>query len=391
MPSKEPANMSPLAAGPGAWIKKAARLYIILYVEQAPLEPDRRFLYYIVSASGPDKSTHSPFFWRMELKRLIIATLLTFVAFASMAQPAAAADPILVVVFRDEGAVSFINAKTHETIGELDVGKGPQEVVATPDGKTVFVSNFGDHRNYISVIDVAKIREVKKLKLLNDFRPHGMGITRNGKKLYATCEGSRSVVEIDLASGEVMKSLKTVQKGTHMLALSPDDNVLYASNTVIGNVSAFDLKTGELIRHIISGKGCDGIAVKPDGSEVWVANRRDDTIAIISTAEKRRVKILECRGYPTRVVFTPDGKRALVSCPSNNLVSVFDTATYDPIKHIRTPTAPVGLVVEPSGKRLYSTNTGDNSVSVIDLETYEETANIKVGRGPYGITYIEAR
>jgi YVTN family beta-propeller protein len=318
--------------------------------------------------------------------------VLLAMAFTVLAQSLAAANhPILLVVNKQDRTLMFVNAETHEIMGTVAVGKGPLEVAVTPDGKTAYVSNVGDYRNIISVIDVDGMKEIRQITTGKCYLPNGMVITRDGTKMYATYEATRVAAEIDLASEKIVRMFETKQLLTHMLVLSPDEKFLYTANSRGPNVSVFNLETGERVRHVRTKKGCQGIDAKPDGSEVWAAARQGHSITIIATSDNRAARTIDCPGYPMRVKFTPDSKHVLVSCADANLVAVFDAATYEIVERIVTGNTPVGLAIEPGGRHAYVTEITDHTVSVLDLETCERTATIKVGNTPWGLAYVEAR
>jgi YVTN family beta-propeller protein len=323
---------------------------------------------------------------------LIVKTLLFTAAVVFLAQPLSAANhPILLVLNRDANSLMFVNAKTHQIMEEVRVGQKPRELAVTPDGKTVFVSNAGDNRNFISVVDVDQMKEVRRIQQRTYWRPNGIAVSRDGSKLYVTFQGSRTAVEFDLSTDKILRTFPTRQKGTHTLAVTPDDKYLYTANSVSRNVSIFDLKTGRRIRHVKAAQACEGIGIKPDGSEVWVANRGENTITIINTSDNRFYKKIECGEHPKRIKFTPNGKSAVVTCPNSNVVRLIDTATYEIIENIKTGNAPAGLAMDPDGKRIYVSEVRDDMVSIFELETKQKTASIEVGEAPYAVEYVDAR
>jgi YVTN family beta-propeller protein len=326
------------------------------------------------------------------LKHRTIAVFTLAVALFSLAVPLAAADyPQLLVVNRKSNNVVIINAETGETVDAIRIGRRPAEIVLSPDEKTAYVSNFGDNRNFLSVIDVAKRKEVARWDVKPTYRPHGMALSKDGRRLYVTTEGTRTVTLVGTDSGKVLGSYKTNEKVTHMVALSPAEDWLYTTNGATGNVSVFNLKTGKLKKHILSGPGCEGIAVNKDGSEVWVSNRRQDSIVVIDTELHKEKKKFPCHGYPVRIRFTPDGKRVLVSCAADNEISVFDAATYEKVGGASTGLVPVGMDITPDGSRAYAACNGDNTVSVIDLKTLKKTDEFFAGEYPISLVYVEGK
>src|SRR5690606_38590073 len=130
----------------------------------------------------------------------------------------------------------------------------------------------------ISVIDVAARQEKSRIPLGEHKAPHGLALNSDGSKLYATCERSESVVEIDVATGKITRAFNTGQKGTHMLVLTSDDKKLYTGNMGSGSCTVIDLVKGEVIKHLKTGATCEGVDITPDGRQVWTTNNGDDTL-----------------------------------------------------------------------------------------------------------------
>jgi YVTN family beta-propeller protein len=64
---------------------------------------------------------------------------------------------------------------------------------------------------------------------------------------------------------------------------------------------------------IDTGDYSEGLAVSPDGREVWVGNRYGGTIEIVDTGTLKIVDTITTGTYPTRMDFTGDGRVATVS------------------------------------------------------------------------------
>jgi YVTN family beta-propeller protein len=95
---------------------------------------------------------------------------------------------------------------------------------------------------------------------------------------------------------------------------------------------------------------------------------------------------------PVGVAVTPDGSEVFVTNQGSNTVSVIDTAT-----NTVTATIPVGIegsgvAATPDGSKVYAVNTRDNTVSVIATATNTVIATIRVGSNPvaFGV-FIQPR
>ena len=70
-----------------------------------------------------------------------VAVLFAF--FFAVALSASAAT--LVVLNKSEHTASLIDPDSGKTLAKLPVGRGPHEVIVSPDGRTAYVSNFGPY------------------------------------------------------------------------------------------------------------------------------------------------------------------------------------------------------------------------------------------------------
>src|SRR5262249_34450151 len=99
----------------------------------------------------------------MKSIRLVVFLL----ALYALTLPVSAAT--LVVLNKSEHTASLIDPDTGKTLAKLPVGRGPHEVIVSPDGRTAYVSNFGPYGicppgdtmcktpgNTITVLDLAE-------------------------------------------------------------------------------------------------------------------------------------------------------------------------------------------------------------------------------------------
>ena len=75
----------------------------------------------------------------MKSIRLVVVLL----ALYALTLPASAAT--LVVLNKSEHTASLIDPDSGKTLAKLPVGRGPHEVIVSPDGRTAYVSNFGPY------------------------------------------------------------------------------------------------------------------------------------------------------------------------------------------------------------------------------------------------------
>jgi YVTN family beta-propeller protein len=298
---------------------------------------------------------------------------------------------LLLIGNKSDDTLSFVDTETFNVVGTTTTGRGPHEVIVTPDGQRAYVANYEGPGDSLSVVDIKSMQETHKIPLGSYLGPHGMAFSQDGYTLYVTCERTHAVIELDITSEKIRRAFRTGQEYTHMIVLTPDERKVYTANIGSGNATAIDLLSGAVIVHIATGDGCEGIDVHPGGEEVWTTNRAADTLSIIDTANDKVLETLPCPGFPIRIKFLPNGEVALVSCAKGNQVAVYDVAERKEIRRIEIGAVPIGLLIEPEGKRAYVANTEANTVAVLDLEGYQVVGRITAGQTPDGMALVQVQ
>ena len=92
-----------------------------------------------------------------------------------------------------------------------------------------------------------------------------------------------------------------------------------------------------------------GVAVKPDGTMVYVTNYGSNTVSVVRTATNTFAAAVGVGNTPYGVAFTPDGKKAYIASMNSDNVSVIDTATSTVIAtvDVRKPVAFGQFIVPP--------------------------------------------
>jgi len=327
----------------------------------------------------------------------------TLVAVTAAPVPAQAqAGGTLIVLNKSDHEAALVHPETFAVMMRLPTGKGPHEAAVSPDGRTAYVTNYGSFAVFrqgerprmepgrsITVIDLAA-RKVKATFDLGEYRqPHGIAVSRDGKLLWVTVEGSQAVLELEAATGKALKAWKTAQNVSHMVVPTADETKLYVANIGSGSVTVIHRATDE-VKSIPTGAGAEGIAVSRDGKQVWVTNRGANSISVLDTATDNVVTTFESGGtMPIRVKFTVDGRQAWVSNARSNVVTVFDAATRALIGTIEVGAVPVGIQMTPDGQRAFVANTNDNKVTVIDVASRKILGTFVPGTEPDGMAWAK--
>ena len=321
-------------------------------------------------------------------KALLVATAIL----AGLVGPLAVAAEVLVVLNKSDHEAALVDPATYEVLAKLPTGQGPHEAAASPDGRFAYVANYGvqgQPGHTLSVLNL-ETRAVARTFYLGDYtRPHGIWVSRDGARLWVTCEGAQAVLELDTQTGNILKAWRTNQDVSHMVVPTPDEQKLYVANIGSGSVTVIE-RTSDTVKSIPTGAGAEGIDVSPDGREVWVSNRAAHTVSVLDTATDRVQATFESGGQvPIRVKFSRDTRQVWVSNAGTNNVTIFDARTRQLIDTINTGSAPVCILMAPDGQRAFVANTQSNQVSVIDVRERKLLRAFSTGTEPDGMAWAD--
>ena len=296
---------------------------------------------------------------------------------------ALAPDTVLLVLNKAEHTLVVVDPVALRVVGRVATGTGPHEVAVAPDGRTAYVTNYGDRQagHSISVVDLGTLT-ARELPLDSLGRPHG--IVMAGGRVYFTAEVNQAVARLDEPAVGVDWVARTGQLATHMVV---DDTVcldkaLDTANVGSASVTRLTLATGEA-RHIAVGPQPEGIALSPDGGELWVGHNGDGAVSVIDVRTEVVIATLPVGTMPIRLAFTPDGGRILASDARADAVVVIDAHRRAVIGRIPVPGTPISLVPSSDGRRAFVSRSQAGGIAVLDLERLAVVAEV----GPDGLAW----
>jgi YVTN family beta-propeller protein len=304
----------------------------------------------------------------------------------------------LLVVSQRDATVSLIDPRTGRTWATVATDPCPHEVAVSPSGRLAAVANYGlpfgrEPGGTVTLIDVAAGRKLWTVNVGGGSAPHGV-CWLTDDRLLSTAERAEAVVEIDATLGQVVRTLRTAQGGTHTVVAA--GGKAFTANVFSSTVSSLDLDKGVPVAARRVGRGPEGIAVAPDGGRVWVANRADDTITVLAADGLRVIGTVAAAGMPLRMAFTPDGKTVAVVAHLSGELVLFDAATVAETRRIKmngggprfAEPNPATVALTPDGKTAYCTIFPSQAVAVVDLSAGVVTRRFELtGGAPDGIAY----
>lgn len=141
-------------------------------------------------------------------------------------------------------------------ITHIPVGKQPEAIDLSPDGKEVWVGLNAE--GAIDIVDTASAKVVEKIKLGE--RPYRVKFTPDGKQVVSTIPNTKQLIVTDTATRKEIKriQLESVPLG---IVFSKDGKIAFVTAVQNDFVLKIDLEKGEVIGKVDIGQGPDGIAL----------------------------------------------------------------------------------------------------------------------------------
>lgn len=333
----------------------------------------------------------------------ICAVCAALLAVGSAAQPTPRVT--LLALSKQDHTLSIIDPADMRVVARVPVGDDPHEVVASADGKTAYVSNYGFGAFHtLSVIDLVAQTRQASIDLGALRGPHGLDFKLG--KVWFTAEAAKAIGSYDPATGKIDWIMGIGQDRTHMIYVFPDGKRIVVTNVNAATVTILDKTEGRpggpppgmprgpvptppggdwKLTVIPVGGGSEGFDISPDGQEAWVANAHDGTVSIIDLTQKKVTATLAANAPgANRLKFTPDGKLVLIS--SGPALLVLDAATHQEVKRLTDVHASGGIQMQPDGARAYVACGRDGYVAAIDLKTLAMVGKVDVA-GPDGLAW----
>lgn len=355
-------------------------------------------------------------------RHAILASLAIVVGHLGYAGAQSAPRTTLLALSKQDHTLAIIDPSDLKIIASIPVGDDPHEVVASADGKTAYVSNYGFGAFHtLAVIDLVGKTRQASIDLGALRGPHGLDFKLG--KVWFTAEAAKAIGSYDPATGKVDWIMGTGQDRTHMIYVFADGKRIVTTNVSSATVTIMEKTEGRAgggppagmgpppgmppgggpgpggppgppptppggdwkLTVIPVGQGSEGFDISPDGKEAWVANARDGTISIIDIATRKVTSTLAANvPGANRLKFTPDGQHVLVT-PGSALV-ILDAATHHEVKRLPNVHGSGGIQMEPDGARAYVACGQDGFVAVIDLKKLEMVGKIPVA-SPDGLAW----
>ena len=216
--------------------------------------------------------------------------------------------------------------------------------------------------------------------------PSGVAVSPDGGTVYVTNFQDDSISVIDTTDNSVSSTIRSVGDGPYGIAVAPSGDYLYVSLYLEDKLRVIRTSDNALLEDPSVGVKPYGVAVSPDGSTVYVANLFGSSVSVVSTSSNTVTHTISTDSSPHGLAVSPDGSKLYITMRvASGSVRVVNTSTRNEEANIAVGSNPTQIALAPDGAKAYVTNYGDDSVSVITTSDNSVSTVTEVGSGPFGV------
>lgn len=317
---------------------------------------------------------------------------------ASASVPAASPSPRSALattghIFASHGSsrprVSIIDVATGKVTSLAAGIADPHEVAVSPDGRWGVAADFGDYEgdyefdgHRLAVFDLPAKRLARVIDLGSYLGPHDIVFHPTAPhRAFVTTQTTRHVIEVDVEAGRILGATETRAVGSHTMAVTADGRTGFTANEPEGSLTRIDLVRRAFVAKYTVGPGpTEGIAVTPDGREVWMGFLKDGEVRVVDGNTGALLATVKGVMSPERLALSPDGRRAVISDRGCKVLQVVDVRTRRVLGPIAGLSGSVGAAkVLPDNRSAVVAIVPTGVVAIVDLEERRVISRFQLG------------
>lgn len=287
--------------------------------------------------------------------------------------------------------ISVIDTASWKVTGQIKAGERIHGVCVQADGKRLFATVESDHT--LRIIDIASQQTIATVKVSG--RPNQCASTPDGKYVAVPIRDGASVDIIDVEQQKIVKSLPI--KEPHNALNMGSNRYIYVSSMESHEIDLIDLEKMDIVAHIPAGGRPRPYVISADGNTMYVALAELHGFEIVDIPGKKEVERVEIPAEHATLrklqfetpdtkthglALTPDGRELWVSSLLDDAMYIYDLKAKKVVGHVSTGEGPNWIVFTPDGKFACVSNTDTDDVSIFDTKTRSEVTRVKVGKVP---------
>lgn len=220
---------------------------------------------------------------------------------------------VYVGIVEAPGAVDVIDTVSLTNAKSIAVKGGIHNVYVTPDGKYVVSGSIPGRM--LTVIDAATETIAWELQMSAGIRPVTFEQAADGatSRMFVQLSDYHGIAVVDFATRKEvsrfeMAAIPGEEKHTqglqaapaHGLGITPDGKVLFATSKVYSQLYAYSLPDLKPIGNVHVGQHPEWFTFSPDGTQIYVASAGDNAVTVVNTATLKVITRIPVGQVPKR-------------------------------------------------------------------------------------------
>lgn len=285
-----------------------------------------------------------------------------------------------------------------------------RSVKVEPGGLYELVFNLADNDVYIAAVGprgqtVAQIARLDGATLTAETGVsvsadplYGLGLNSRTQILYGTATRTGSVGVVNLATGEVVASIKDGDnESAHVREAIVDEQRNKVYVTVVGGeagdasrpneIWVIDGATNSLERKInVPVGGLTGAALDVAANRLYITGMSSDDVAAIDLSNDQVIGRWSAGGErPTNVAVDTAGQRLFVANQGSGDLTILNATTGELLGKVSTGEGALSVAFNGAVNQVYVANRQAGTVTVVDATSYAVLANLQTGTFPQTI------
>lgn len=264
----------------------------------------------------------------------------------------------------------------------LPLGDLPLNLVVSPTGKYIAVTNNGQSVQSIQLIDVRREKILDTRIIPNSW--YGLAFSADEKFLYASGGNDNRIMKYSIVSGRLVPSDSIALGKPWPVEISPagltlDDarKLMYVVTKENNSLYVVRLDTKKIVKQVKLGAEAYTCVLSPNKKELYISLWGGDKILVFDTYRQRITDSVSIGDNPNDMCLTANGRFLFAANANDNSVSVIDIKGRKVLETLNAAlygngTAPSGsttnaVALSADNKRLYIANADNNCLAVYDV------------------------
>jgi len=262
----------------------------------------------------------------------------------------------------------------------IPLGDFPMNLVVDSGGKLMAVTNNGQSKQTITLIDVATEQILDEVEIKRSW--YGLAFNQEATRLYASGGNDNMILiysiynlKLEKVDSIVLGKPWPVKISPTGIALDDEKGRLFIATKEDSSLYIADI-VSKAIQKIELGYEAYTCLLSKDRKTVFVSLWGGDKVALVDPEKGKIVTTIAVGSNPNDMTLTKDGKYLFVSHANDNSVSVIDTEAQKVIEVLTSslyPDSPAGstpnaVALSADEHTLYVANADNNCLAVFNVE-----------------------